>query len=258
MSDVSNGQERIRSWPRPRPKRTKAEIERQETFRAANMVAKWMAPEIVAQFNDAVRGTPLLPRDLIISMLYGRLAMFETDTAGTLYPMAARTAVSESLDALSNEEGSLLIRGPEFWEKTTLAQQLLELRGFCQMGLNGTTNTVTGAWSFVSFTRQVDNADNWFGGSPQRIRLPDVGIYMIGVRVRVTVALLQGVRLRTGSSTIAQVGADTAGGLYAIGGLFPYKCETPDTPIYAEIYKNNVATYAAGDEESYLVAAGPF
>jgi hypothetical protein len=117
MRDVSGGKERVRIWPGPRGKpKTEAQRKREGKFRGANLATKFISPQQALDFRNAVEGTPLLPRDLMISMFYGRLAAFELDDGRTLYPMAAKLDVSEALDAINQEPGRGLIRGPTLWE----------------------------------------------------------------------------------------------------------------------------------------------
>lgn len=117
MIDVSHGDERARAWPRGRGKpKTAEEKRRQDKFAAANLATKYIAPQIAVDFTDAVKGTPLLPRDLLISQMYDRLASFILADGKERFPMVARTDVSEALDALANQPGQILQRGNEWWE----------------------------------------------------------------------------------------------------------------------------------------------
>lgn len=117
MQDVSQGEERNRLWPRKRPRRkTKEQKAREEKFRFANQATKYIAPQTLVAFTEGVRGTPLLPRDLIIQQLYQRTAAFTLPDGKTRFPVVAKTSVSQSLDVLSQTPGSILLRGEEFWE----------------------------------------------------------------------------------------------------------------------------------------------
>lgn len=117
VQDISQGAERVRKWPEKRGRtRDRAEKARLDKFRAAQMAAKFMAPQIVQAFTDAVKGTPLMPRDLLTSMVYGRLAMFVLDDGRALWPTVAQNDVSRALDVLSQTPNTILVRGEEAWE----------------------------------------------------------------------------------------------------------------------------------------------
>ena len=117
MQDVSRGAERTRAWPRSRGKpKAPGEAERQKKFAMANLATKYVAPQIAVDFTNAVKGTPLLPRDLLISMFYQRLAAIVMPDGKVLWPMPARNDVSQALDALANQPGQMLRRGPAIWE----------------------------------------------------------------------------------------------------------------------------------------------
>jgi hypothetical protein len=117
MIDTSDGQTRIRKWPRPRGKaKTPEQRESEEFFRQCQMAARYIAPTIMADFIDARKGTPILPRDILTAMLAQTLIAPILDDGRKLYPMAYKTQVSDALDAITQTEGQTLVRGPEFWE----------------------------------------------------------------------------------------------------------------------------------------------
>jgi hypothetical protein len=86
-----------------------------DKFAQANRATKWMAPQIIRDFTEATANTPLLPRDLLVSILYNRLAAFVVQGGKVMFPMPAYTDVSEALDAISQQIGYTIIRGPDGW-----------------------------------------------------------------------------------------------------------------------------------------------
>ncbi len=120
MLDVSNGEPRMRIWPSPRGKSaTEAQAAQRAWFRQASWAIKWMNPDMVAQVMAARQGLPLLPRDMLMMMLSGRLASTFNKQGQRIYPMAARLDVSESLDTISQIQNTILVRGPEYWVGVT-------------------------------------------------------------------------------------------------------------------------------------------
>jgi hypothetical protein len=67
------------------------------------------------QYNQQALGLWLQPRDIWTAAVAGRLWYFELEDGKKLFPMAARVSMSQSLDILSQEPGSILVRGNEFW-----------------------------------------------------------------------------------------------------------------------------------------------
>lgn len=124
MSDIVKGQSRVRAWPRKRKSTQHPDqVAAAKKFANAQFATKFMAPQMVADFASAVQGTPLLPRDLLTSMLYGRLAAFVLEDGKVRYPMPARIDVSQSLDALGNTPGMTLIRREDYWEAIDASAQ---------------------------------------------------------------------------------------------------------------------------------------
>lgn len=122
MQDVSGGKERVRAWPRKRNKTaSKATQENRLKFRNAQLAAKYLSPQQQLDFRNTVEGTPLLPRDLVTSMLYQRLAAFIMPDGKVVYPKVAGRDVSETLDILTQTPGMGLIRGAQLWEPVPIS-----------------------------------------------------------------------------------------------------------------------------------------
>jgi len=65
--DTWRGQQRVRSWPRKRgPSGTPQQIQQRQWFKAANALAKKVAPSQMATAIEATRNTGLYPRDIIV------------------------------------------------------------------------------------------------------------------------------------------------------------------------------------------------
>jgi len=117
MVDTVRGAGRIRAWPRTRsiPKGS-TQAERNERFRVGMQFIKYLTAKEQATVNEAVKGTPLMPRDILTQLIYRRVFQLGPGGPGTVYSMATRQDVSESLDALANTPGQTLVRGTKFWE----------------------------------------------------------------------------------------------------------------------------------------------
>lgn len=117
MLDHYRGTARARSWPRARggkldPK-TKAQM---EWFRIAQWATKWWAADFQIPIMRATKGSPLMPRDIMTMIMAGRAYSVTINGYGTIYPMAAVTEVSKSLDVIGQTPGDMMARGPTAWE----------------------------------------------------------------------------------------------------------------------------------------------
>lgn len=106
----------VASWPKKRG-RPKSPITREQNaeFKRTMEAIKYLPGIIQTPHIEATQGLALLPRDTMTMMLYGTLFAVQFDDGRKIYPMAARETVSDSLDILSQVEGTILYRGPDFW-----------------------------------------------------------------------------------------------------------------------------------------------
>lgn len=115
--DFVDGHARTRIWPSPRgPAKTNAEKERQQRFASAQRSSKYIASDTYRWAINATEKTPLLPRDVLTMMFYGTLFVAIGPDGKTRFPMQFKVQVSQSLDAISQTPGMMLIRGVEQWE----------------------------------------------------------------------------------------------------------------------------------------------
>jgi hypothetical protein len=106
----------VTAWPKKAKKRIHpATKERMEFFRQVQWAWKYTDYGLVTDLTEAVKGTPLLPRDLYLSGLAGRLLRFRTPEGILIVSVAAQDNVSETLDFITSEPGAMLIRGEDGW-----------------------------------------------------------------------------------------------------------------------------------------------
>jgi len=86
-----------------------------EWLRWANVIYKYLAPEIKAELMRQERISRIPARDIWMSAMNGLLLYFETDR-GRIYSMAHVERISRSLDVFSQTPGAILYRGAEVWE----------------------------------------------------------------------------------------------------------------------------------------------
>lgn len=157
--DTYRGAWRARAWPRPRKRRrTKKERHREELFALASTLTKYTFPQQQILAREITKGTPLMPRDLQVAAMFGRLFAITFPDGRTLYPMAARHDVSDSLDVLGQVPGGILIRGEALWEILTPgpAGQVLTSQG---PGLPPRWSTATGTSAGGGCTSLIPNAN---------------------------------------------------------------------------------------------------
>lgn len=142
----------VAKWPRKRgknlPQITK---DQNDWFRQANALTKYIAPQLQVVAREAVKGTPLYPRDVQIALMKGTLFSLTMDDGRKLYSMATVNAVSESLDVFGITPGGILVRNSQRWDllPSGLADQVLTSQGpnlqpFWKSGGGGGGG---GAWS---------------------------------------------------------------------------------------------------------------
>lgn len=117
MLDVVNGSERARSWPKKRGKpKSQKTADQNEWFRQAQWATKFMPAEMYWQIAEAVKGTPLLPRDILTMMMAGRLLAFTLPNGRTIWSEAVANDVTTALDVISDVPGAMLVRGQDHWQ----------------------------------------------------------------------------------------------------------------------------------------------
>lgn len=118
MQDVAHGVERSRAWPRKRGKKLDPVTKDQnDLFRQYQWATKYWDPKLYIQAMNAVKGTPLLPRDIMTMIMSGRLCSIRMVDGKVWYPMAALQDVSQSLDVITQTPGRSIRRGDELWEE---------------------------------------------------------------------------------------------------------------------------------------------
>lgn len=127
--DHYNGKLRARAWPRPKTKPEPPEQrERQEWFREANYLARYTpAKDAIARRNQTA-GTVLMPRDLLVMALAGRLVAPTLENGRKWHSIAMVKEVSDALDALVQDPQALLYRDQHGWTalKPSAAGQYLQ------------------------------------------------------------------------------------------------------------------------------------
>lgn len=104
-------------WPRKRkPNLDAGTRQRNDDFKQANWLVKYMDPRQIMTARNAAAGTPLMPRDIHIANTYGRLYAFAREGGGFAYSKAMVSDVSFNLDIIGQQAGDLLARGPDSWE----------------------------------------------------------------------------------------------------------------------------------------------
>ena len=86
-------------------------------FKEANLLAKYVISQQQTLARDASAGTPLLPRDLLIAAMAGRLWAIVIEGGRTIYSVAAANDVSQNLDIIAQVPGDMLVRGIDGWER---------------------------------------------------------------------------------------------------------------------------------------------
>ena len=103
-------------WPSKMPGPLSAKHKfNMDKFRQAQLMAKYAPAREQIIANEVTAGTPLLPRDLFMMAMYGRLFEIELSGGPTIYPEAWRLDIQASLDVFGVLTGALLTRLPSSW-----------------------------------------------------------------------------------------------------------------------------------------------
>lgn len=120
MVDTFRGTPRIRKWPKKRGKNLHPKtLKQMEWFSQANKLCRYIDPAQLAIAKRVTAGTPLMPRDILLMAMSGRLYSVELEGRGEIYPVAAINDVSRSLDVIAQKPGDMMARGPTFWQRIT-------------------------------------------------------------------------------------------------------------------------------------------
>lgn len=87
-----------------------------EAFREAAIIAKYAPAGDQMASRHLARGSQFLPRDLQYLAIFGRLCTLFFTNGERVYQMASRVDLSELLDILGFAPGTVLFRGPNYWE----------------------------------------------------------------------------------------------------------------------------------------------
>ena len=106
----------LAAWPKKKDRPlSQRQTKSVQLFREAAEATKRMDPAEQMAARIASQATQLLPRDLLFMALYGRLGYIILDNGERFYPVAALADLTELLDMLGWDEGTLVYRGKDFW-----------------------------------------------------------------------------------------------------------------------------------------------
>lgn len=112
------GQTVLATWPKKRGRNIHPTTREQNLkFAEANYLAKYADAETQVLAREVTAGTPLLPRDLLVGAMYGRLWAIDVIGEGTLYSEAMVSDVSQNLDVIGQKPGDILARGISAWTR---------------------------------------------------------------------------------------------------------------------------------------------
>lgn len=111
-----NGTWVLSIWPKKTSREpTPDELLERQRFRAACDALKRINPWALWYARTNAWGTPMLPRDALMAMLYGRGPNIITPDGEVIRPMAARLDISMLLDNIAWKPGSIMFRGENTW-----------------------------------------------------------------------------------------------------------------------------------------------
>lgn len=116
MVDTVRGVIRVRKWPRKRGRPTSArQLWWIDWFKQANKLAKYVDAATARRAIQLTLGSGQYPRDIILSAMRGRLYNWVDQNGKKWRSMAAIQDISNSLDILAQDIGSILVRAVDRW-----------------------------------------------------------------------------------------------------------------------------------------------
>lgn len=175
MQDVCGGVERLRTWPKKRGKKLPQKtLDQMEFFRQVQIASKLCSPDQLIAWEQATRGTPLLPRDMFLMMWSNRLCAITIEGGRTLYPQVAINDVSQSLDVIAQTPGDMLRRGVDQWEPFTLptfAPQVCAVRRTSAFAAGAANTYAPISWQASTY----DPSGIWDITDPTKLTMPGPG-----------------------------------------------------------------------------------
>lgn len=110
------GRPYIASWPRKRSRPLHPVVKAlSDRFAKRGLMIRYATPQEQLAAIEGAKGTPFYPRDVLTMFNAGTLGYIKAPNGARLYSMATRVAVSESLDVLSQIDGTILARQNGLW-----------------------------------------------------------------------------------------------------------------------------------------------
>jgi len=113
---VSQGQLILAKWPKGRGRNLHPKtLEQMAWFSEADIMAKNASASDWRRAIEMTTGSPFFPRDLLFAAIRGRLYWTQTEDGRTIIPVAAQQDLTNALDMLGSNVGSVLLRHGQLW-----------------------------------------------------------------------------------------------------------------------------------------------
>jgi hypothetical protein len=292
QQDITRGVERSRAWPPKRGKnvhpKTKAQM---DVFRQAQWAWKFMDARIQADITAAVHGSPIMPRDVWLMMISGRLWWFLNADGKKEFSMAVIKDVSASLDVFSQTEGMMLRRGAELWEALDPSDpawitELLDLFGPADgqalrkipggwepfdptpppaagpvvtqaYKLNATPGTALG-WNNVDMNTIQADPEGWYDTSNGRFTPDRAGWYQLQLEVMLNATRCQAPGFQTNGIADWLAGNNFPTGMQGGNAVLTTYFNGTTDYVRCRVYATGIAQYQVGLGSTYFTAIGPF
>jgi len=258
MQDVSQGQLRVRIWPRHKKRRrTIAEKNREQWFTDAQFLSKNASPDTQKWALTTTADTPLLPRDIMTMWFAGRLFSLQNQTGKRYYPMAFLKDVSESLDVFSQTEGDTLIRGSQYWEGKSFQDLVYGDLGFARVHLTGYFAVQNTGWQQMKYDTVQDDPKGWWNSTDRTFDLTTPGLYLLNARVRTGSASMKAFGWGSNSAVFQAISADTGAANIALGGMVFLYVGAGGLKVSPWVYGSATRTCSTGTFDTYCQLFGP-
>ena len=217
-----------------------------------------MAPGLATMLRKGIAGTPLYPRDIWTSWLFNKFATFILPDGRKMFPVTSRNEVSNGLDAISQNENDLLIRGPDYWQSMPISQVASNGISVCVI-----TNDIVGSLNNsgtqkVHLNAIVYDPNDWFEVGPSILKPTRAGWYLaLGMLRTYTVGpyvlgiMKNGVHYAWGS-------ADSTQQMVGLNMMQFVDLNGTTDEVALDCFCVTPELYAAGHGSAFLALIGPF
>lgn len=268
-----NGKIYWSKWPvSQKSARTAKEQASRDLFAVAARVTLYMSAPEQAFARELADETKLLPRDLLMISLFGRVGTVINPDGRKVYSMAALQDVSDLLDAIIQIPGAIIFRGPERWQGLTIGEegQSLVVLPDDQLGWGGAAvtdkarayvsanyNSASNVWQKLLVNTAAFDASGLFNPAQSRFTPKQAGYYNFTMRCRTPTIGGMTVGVYKNGNLELVIGNDATTNLTASTGSCLVYCNGTTDYLEPWAFINSTRQITGGPVDNWAEVYGP-